>query len=592
MWKKKYAHLGVSELRRVRQLEDENGRLKRVVADLTLDKPQADFIVGNPPYLGNKRMRVALGDGYVEALRAAYPEVPSGADLVMYWWSRSAISVADGATLRSGLITTNSIVQPLNRKLIVLARDLGAHVIWAVADHPWTSETDGAAVRVALTVVSRSGEPQVLRGDREGAVSSAQRASVLNDDLSSGVDVVRVSAAELIANSGISHQGVSPQASGFVLGQDEAAQLMKADSAEVVFPYLNGRDLVQRARGRFIIDFGLRTQAEARQFAHAYQIVEDRVKPDRASNKRRSYRELWWRFGEPRKGMRDALAGLGSFIGTAYVAAHRTFQRIDIDVVPDDKIVVIALESAFYLGVLSSSIHQTWAAAAGTRLGMGNDLTYNSTRCFDSFPFAAPAESMTSAVAAITDLLDAHRRHALARDERVTVTAMYNVVAKLRAGEPLTAKERPIHETAACGVLKDLHDELDALVAEAYGWPWPMEREEILERLVALHDDRVAEEKAGHIRWLRPDYQITRFAPETAPAELALPESKRVVPTAAVLPKPTPWPSQSVEQLGAVKAVASRVGKDPKAVLGAFTGADERLLRRHLETLSMMGELV
>jgi hypothetical protein len=243
------------------------------------------------------------------------------------------------------------------------------------------------------------------------------------------------------------------------------------------------------------------------------------------------------------------------------------------------------------LGLLSSRVHIVWSAAAGTRLGLGNDPTYNNPLCFDSFAFADPEQPLRQAIAATAEKIDSHRRAALARYTRISLTGMYNVMQKLRVNAPLTPKERVIHELAACGILKDLHDELDALVAKAYGWPWPMEREEILERLVALHDERVAEEQAGHIRWLRPDYQIPRFAPETAPAELALPESKQAVPTAVALPKPTPWPSHSVEQLGAVKAAASRVGTDPTAVLGAFTGADEKLLRRHLETLIMMGEV-
>jgi hypothetical protein len=167
---------------------------------------------------------------------------------------------------------------------------------------------------------------------------------------------------------------------------------------------------------------------------------------------------------------------------------------------------------------------------------------------------------------------------------------MYGVVEKLRSGTLLTSRERLVHERAACGILMDLHNELDTLVAQAYGWPWPMDRAEMLERLVALHDERVAEEQAGHIRWLRPDYQIPRYAPETAPAELRLRAPARARASSAAT-GPALWPSRAVDQLGAVKAAVSRVGVEPAAVQGAFIGADEQMLRRHLETLSMMGEL-
>jgi hypothetical protein len=168
------------------------------------------------------------------------------------------------------------------------------------------------------------------------------------------------------------------------------------------------------------------------------------------------------------------------------------------------------------------------------------------------------------------------------------LTILYNVVDKLRSGEALTPKERVIHEAAACGILRDMHDELDALVAEAYGWPWPMEKEEILERLVALHDERVAEEKRGVIRWLRPEYQIPRFAPGHV-AELNLPAPEvveGVAPTALVQ-----WPSTAVEQLAALQALVGRAPLTEAEAAAAFAGGDRRLVGRHLETLSMLGEV-
>lgn len=146
-------------------------------------------------------------------------------------------------------------------------------------------------------------------------------------------------------------------------------------------------------------------------------------------------------------------------------------------------------------------------------------------------------------------------------------------------------------QLAACGVLKDLHDELDTLVAQAYGWPWPMEKEEILERLVVLHDERVAEEQAGRVRWLRPDYQIPRFGTDLpAGGELGLPEAH--APESAPAPAPAPWPVTAIEQLGAVKSLFATRVLGSADVIGAFAGADPRLVARHLETLAIMGELI
>jgi hypothetical protein len=177
---------------------------------------------------------------------------------------------------------------------------------------------------------------------------------------------------------------------------------------------------------------------------------------------------------------------------------------------------------------------------------------------------------------------------------------IYDVVEKLRSGEALTPKERTIHEVAACGILRDMHDELDALVAEAYGWPWPMEREEVLERLVALHDERVEEEKRGVVRWLRPEYQIPRFAPEQAPAELALGDEsaptdarggRRTTGSAGAKAERAPWPGTVVEQVAALGGLLAQGPRSVEEAASAFTGAKRDHVARHLETLALMGEL-
>src|SRR5262249_49744683 len=117
--------------------------------------PSADFIVGNPPFLGKLYMLTELGDGYIEALRAAYRnDVPDGADYVMYWWSHAARLASTGAIKRFGLVSTKSITQPMNRR--VVSKALAAHspvrVVYAIPNHPWVDSTDGADVRIAMTV--------------------------------------------------------------------------------------------------------------------------------------------------------------------------------------------------------------------------------------------------------------------------------------------------------------------------------------------------------------------------------------------------------------------------------------------------------
>lgn len=238
--------------------------------------------------------------------------------------------------------------------------------------------------------------------------------------------------------------------------------------------------------------------------------------------------------------------------------------------------------------VLCSWIHAEWSLAAGGRLGIGHDPRYGKGRCFDAFPFPPVFASRHLNLSRIARRVDAHRKAAIARDERVTMTGMYNVVEKLRSGEPLTPKERTIHEIAACGVLRDIHDELDALVAEAYDWPWPMEKEEILERLAALHDERVAEEKRGVIRWLRPDYQIPRFAPEPARGSVVTEEA---AVTDSESREIKPWPATAVDQLRAIGDMVSQRPVTPDEVVTELDGARRDLIVRHLETLALMGEV-
>src|SRR5690606_3805907 len=343
-------------------------------------------------------------------------------------------------------------------------------------------------------------------------------------------------------------------------------------------------------RGIYTIDFGLRSEAEARLFPVLYDIVRVRVKPPRDANNDRSTRENWWRFGRNREDLRHALAGLERYIATVETSKHRFFQFLPIETAAEHSVVCIALDDAFHLGVLSSRIHVAWALAAGGTLE--DRPRYQKALCFDPFPFPAPPTELRQRIADTAEWLDAHRKQALARDERVTMTGMYNVVEKLRAGQPLTEKERAVHEIAACGVLRDIHDELDRLVAEAYGWPWPLSDEEILERLVRLHDERVEEEKRGLIRWLRPDYQIPRFAPEAAAAaEAGLELEEAAAASAEGAGERAAWPEDVIAQRAAVRDAAAARALTPEELVAAFRGARRDVVARHLETLAVLGEL-
>ncbi len=564
--------------------------------------PAADFIVGNPPYIGGKRIRGALGDGYADALHATYG-LPKATDFVMYWWKRGADSVASGETIRAGFITTNSLRQKHNQPVVRHALAAGANLAWVVADHAWLLEADDAAVRVSFTVLARNVERAFTGVQLPDGRITGRFCPSLNADLSAGTNVGEAARIPLTANAALCYFGFLLNGPGFLLESDEFHAITTADprALDVLKPIVGGRDIVGRPAERYVIDFGHLDLAEAHEYPVLLNIVTDRVKPARDANSDRGIRENWWRFHRIRHELRKAIAGLPRFIVTVETTKHRVFTFLDAGTAPDHSLICIATPDASHFGVLSSTIHVVWALAAGARLGVGNDPRYNRTVTFDPFPFPKLSGELRTRIGDLAERLDAHRKAALARDSRVTMTGMYNVVEKLRAGTPLTPKERTIHETAACGILRDLHDELDALVAGAYGWPWPMEREEILERVVALHDERVEEEARGFIRWLRPEYQIPRLGQQEASTEPAIddaPLAKPVRggkrPSAAEETAPVPgtaWPTSAVEQIGAIGTLLAQRPHSTEEVAAAFVGARKDLVSRHLDTLALMGEI-
>jgi hypothetical protein len=164
--------------------------------------------------------------------------------------------------------------------------------------------------------------------------------------------------------------------------------------------------------------------------------------------------------------------------------------------------------------VLSSKIHVKWALASGNHLGFGNDPVYVKTRCFDTFPFPSCTDALKETIRSIAERLDAHRKRQLELDPDLTLTGMYNALEKTRIGEELTEEERPIYDAGLIGLLRELHDELDAAVFAAYGWSGDLTDEDILSSVLSLNAQRRGEEHAGMVRWLRPEFQ--------APDELAV----------------------------------------------------------------------
>jgi hypothetical protein len=568
--------------------------------------PTAEFIVGNPPYIGTKRMRQALGEGYVEAIRNAYaPDVEENADFVMYWWQSAAALVRSRRAQRFGFITTNSITQTFNRRVVTQHVDAEADALaltFAIPDHPWVDSANGAAVRVAMTVgaledkargrlLTATSETESTDADGAATVTFDERRGPINADLTIGANLVGVE--PLRANDGLCTNGVALHGQGFVVAP-EAAKKLRASGASVIKRYLGGKDLLAVPRELYVIDFSFLSEEQARAAnPAAFQHVLDYVKPERDHNKRDSIRERWWRFAWERPVLMKALKGLPRYIATTETAKHRVFQFLPIDVLPDHMILTLAFDDAYILGVLSSRVHVAWALGAGGRLGVGNDPRYNKSRCFDPFPFPNASDAQKARIREIAERLDAHRKAQQKAHAGLTMTGMYNVLEKLRDGSALTAKDKAIHEQGLISLLKQLHDELDAAVLDTYGWSRDIGDEELLAKLVSLNAERRMEEEAGLVRWLRPALQNAAgtSAVQTGMAETArMAKDEQLVGAAGA----KPWPKLLPERIGAVRTfVHSRADAVAVAdVRRAFKRAPAKDVEAALDTLASLGLLL
>lgn len=466
--------------------------------------PAADVIIGNPPFLGGKRMRDGLGDETVERLFAAYRgRVPAEADFVAYWVEKSwSILQAGARTVRVGLVATNSIRGGPNRRVVDPISDAG--VLWeAWADEPWVLE--GAAVRVSMLGYGVGFVARRLNG---------KLVAQINPDLTSAdFDVTK--ASRLKENAGIAFMG-DTKGGAFDVPGDLAREWLRLPlnpngrpNSDVLKPWINGLDVTRRPQDAWIIDFGWTSdEATVALFEAPFRHALFHIQPERTRNRRENYAKYWWRHVEPRPGMWRALKGLSRFACTVVVAKYRIFAWLHPSCCPDHRLIVFAREDDTFFGILQSRFQEIWALKTGSTLE--DRPAYTPSTTFERFPFpdgltpsipsadyAVNPHAIAIAAAAKTlnelreawlnpsdlvvrepEVVPGYPDRILARDENAakvlktrTLTNLYN--------------ERPTWLDMA-------HKALDAAVAAAYGWPADLTDDEILERLFALNQQRAA----------------------------------------------------------------------------------------------------
>jgi len=368
--------------------------------------PDAHFIVGNPPFLGSKLFRAYdLPEDYLQSLYHAY-EIPNASDLCCYWferarqqiefsklhggkgWGAGVIGMDESASppaqnIRVGLLATQGIRGGANRETLKRIKETG-DIFAAWSDRDWV--LDGAAVHVSIVCFDAGTE-------RTRSLDGAAAAQI-NSDLTADVDLSQAVALE--ENVGIAYMG-DTKGGAFDIDWEQARDLLRRpnpngrSNGEVLRPWVNGSDITKRPRGMWIVDFGCEVaEEEAAGFEGPYELVREKVRPKRITNRRKSYATFWWRHVESRPAMRAAIHG-GLYIATPRLTKFRLFVKLPHHVLSDAQLIAFSREDDYFLGVLQSSVHELWALRQGTQLE--TRPRYTPTSCFETFPLPWPPGS-------------------------------------------------------------------------------------------------------------------------------------------------------------------------------------------------------
>ncbi len=433
---------------------------------LFTDWQKADAIIGNPPFLGGKHMRLNLSDDYVNKVFARFSEVKDSVDFCSYWF-RLAHNQLDEKG-RAGLVGTNSISQGKSR---VAALDYithnGGHIHEAISTQPWSGE---ANVHVSIVNWSKV-EPVSYYLDNH-------QVSQINSSLTTTVDISK--AVRLLANKNISFQGVIPVGKGFYIKSEQAEKWIENDlkNKEVLKLSSSAGDLTDDPYGkpsRWIIDFNNMSLEDASEYKLPFEHIKVNVKPEREINRDKKARDFWWMFLRPRPEMRTAIESLACYFTIPRHSKWFIFLPAKKEWLPADSTTVVASDDFYILGILTSNIHRLWVKAQSSTLK--GDTRYTHNTCFETFPFPqTPSQELVEKIRKTANELHEYRSQQMEK-KQWGITKLYNQFFN----EPSSQ-------------LYQLHQKLDKLVMEAYHF---QADEDILEKLLTLNLELAEKEKRG-----------------------------------------------------------------------------------------------
>lgn len=405
---------------------------------------QVNVIIGNPPFLGGKQMRLVLGDEYIDRIFAKFPEVKDSVDFCTYWFRLAHQHL--GENCRAGLVATNSISQGKSRKaaLDYIAQN-GGCIYDAISTQPWSGE---AKVHISIINWLKTSDAQELTYRIDHTIVSN-----INSSLKAEVDVSQ--AGRLKANLNWCFQGVTPIGKGFIVTKQQVKAWIGINpiNQEVLKLFSTGDNLTKNSNclpDRWIIDFYNMSIEDASDYTLPFEHLKLTVKPERDKNRRDTYKNNWWRHGESRPALKKELISLSCYFAVPETSKWAIYAVCPSSWLPGNAVRAVVSDDFYVLGILTSNVHRHWVKAQSSTLKA--DTRYTNSTCFETFPFPqnCPEKTKTEIRAAMQVLHD-YRTEYMER-KQCGITQLYNQFFDEPASQ-----------------LAKLHAQLDQLVCKAYG---------------------------------------------------------------------------------------------------------------------------
>lgn len=450
-----------------------------------------DGFVGNPPFLGGKRLTTVLGEEYTFGLKIVISSQKGAADLCAYFFLRAESLLCTHGT--SGLLATNSISEGDTREVglaAIISR--GNSLYRAVRNAPWPGVAGVNVSHLFFTKAQWSGQ-RLLDEKPCTSISSYLESG-------EGESVLY----QLARNGGLASTGTGVNGTGFILSPSEYAEMVKSDprNGEIIQPFLTSEDINQSPDSRptrYIINFGNMGIEEAARFKLPFERVTALVKPVRDKLTRQVHEKCYWKHWDRREDVYIRLRQLQRAIVIGRVSKQHAFAFMESSWLPFDGVVIFLWDDYFHFAILQSSVHEVWVKRHMTTLQ--DRPRYSVSDCFLTFPLPSAQSDLH-----IGKLGNDYYQ------ERLRIQKIH--------GEGLTDIYNRFHDrdeqSADIARLRVLHVELDQAVAAAYGWSdlnlghgfhatkqgerytlSESARRTVLDRLLALNHQRYAEEVAA-----------------------------------------------------------------------------------------------